>query len=177
MKYIALLRGINVGGKNKIKMVELKNMFESLNYKNVRTYIQSGNVIFDYDITDTIKLANSIENKINEMFGLLVKIIIRTDEEFRNIVKNNPFVNESNIELDKLHVIFMLDKLETDAELLLSIKKEENEKYLINSREIYLYCPNGYGKTKLNNAMFEKKLNTVSTTRNWKTINNIILNL
>lgn len=177
MKYIALLRGINVGGKNKIKMFELKNMFESLNYKNVRTYIQSGNVIFDNEITDTIKLANSIENKINEMFGLLVKIIIRTDEEFRNIVKNNPFVNEPNIELDKLHVIFMLDKLETDAELLLSIKKEENEKYLINSREIYLYCPNGYGKTKLNNAMFEKKLNTVSTTRNWKTINNIILNL
>lgn len=177
MKYIALLRGINVGGKNKIKMVELKNMFESLNYKNVRTYIQSGNVIFDYDITDTIKLANSIENKINEIFGLLVKIIIRTDEEFRNIVKNNPFVNESNIELDKLHVIFMLDKLETDAELLLSIKKEKNEKYSINSREIYLYCPNGYGKTKLNNAMFEKKFNTVSTTRNWKTINNIILNL
>ena len=177
MKYIALLRGINVGGKNKIKMFELKNMFESLNYKNVRTYIQSGNVIFDNEITDTIKLANSIENKINEMFGLLVKIIIRTDEEFRNIVKNNPFVNEPNMELDKLHVIFMLDKLETDAELLLSIKKEENEKYLINSREIYLYCPNGYGKTKLNNAMFEKKLNTVSTTRNWKTINNIILNL
>ena len=177
MKYIVLLREINVGGKNKMKMLELKNMFESLNYKNVKTYIQSGNVIFDYDITDTIKLANSIENKINEMFGFFVRIIIRTDEEFRNIVKNNPFVNESNIELDKLHVIFMLDKLETDAELLLSIKKEENEKYLINSREIYLYCPNGYGKTKLNNAMFEKKLNTVSTTRNWKTINKIILNL
>ncbi|HEY8804085.1 MAG TPA: DUF1697 domain-containing protein [Clostridium sp.] len=156
MRYIALLKGINVGGK-----------------KNVKTYIQSGNVIFDYDLIDTIKLANKIEKKVSETFGFLIKTIIRTEDELKSIIANNPFVNEPNIELDKLHVIFMIDIPDPDTVSLLDIKKEENEKFIIGSKEIYLYCPNGYGRTKLNNAMFEKKLKTVVTTRNWKTINNI----
>jgi len=174
MRYIVLLRGINVGGKNKIKMIELKNMFESLNFKNVRTYIQSGNVIFDYKPTKTVDLANFIEIKISETFGFFVKTIVLMDEELRNIVNNNPYINDPNVELDKLHVVFMLDTPDPKLVLLLDVKKEENEKFLMISREIYLYCPNGYGKTKLNNVMFEKKLKTVATTRNWKTINNIV---
>lgn len=174
MRYIALLRGINVGGQKKIKMIDLKNMFESLNFINVKTYIQSGNVIFDYDTIETIKLANQIEKKINETFGFLVKTIIRTNEELRDIVNNNPFVKEPNIELDKLHVTIMLDIPEPSTVMFLDVKKEENEKFLIISRDVYLYCPNGYGRTKLNNAMFEKKLKTVATTRNWKTLNNLL---
>ncbi|HEY8890823.1 MAG TPA: DUF1697 domain-containing protein [Clostridium sp.] len=177
MRYVTLLRGINVGGLKRIKMIELKNMFESLHFKNVKTYIQSGNVIFDCDFVDTLKLSILIENKISETFGFLVKTIIRTDEEFKNIVNNSPFVNELNIELDKLHVVFMVDIPEENRLLSLDIKKEENERFLIISREIYLYCPNGYGKTKLNNTTFEKKLEAVATTRNWKTINNILLNI
>ena len=174
MRYIALLRGINVGGQKRIKMIDLKSMFESLGFKNVKTYIQSGNVIFDYDTTDTIKLANQIEEKISEIFGFLVKTIIRTDEELRSIVANNPFVKEPNIELDKLHVTFMLDIPDPSTVLLLDVKKEENEKFLIISKEVYLYCPNGYGNTKLTNGMFEKKLKVFATTRNWKTINSIV---
>ena len=177
MKYIVLLRGINVGGKNKIKMSELKNMFESINYKNVKTYIQSGNVSFEYDSTNITNLSNQIEKKIIETFGFSVKTVIRTEEEFKNIVDNNPFVNELNIELDKLYVTFMLDIPNPNLLSLLDIKKEINEKFLINSREIYLYCPNGYGRTKLNNGMFEKKLMVTSTTRNWKTINNILCDI
>jgi len=173
MRYIAFLRAINVGGKNKIKMTELKDMFESMQLKNVKTYIQSGNVIFDYEIMDTIKLANQIEMKIGETFGFLVKTIIRTEDELRNIVNNNLLLIEPDIELDKLHVVFMSDIPDPELVLLLDIKKEKNERFLIVSREIYVYCPNGYGKTKLNNSMFEKKLNITSTTRNWKTINNI----
>lgn len=174
MKYIVLLRGINVGGKNKIKMSELKNMFESINYKNVKTYIQSGNVSFEYDSGNIINLSNQIEKKIIETFGMYVKTVIRSEEELKNIVNGNPFVNEINIEMDKLHVTFMADIPDPNLVSLLDIKKESNEKFLINSREIYLYCPNGYGRTKLNNGMFEKKLEVMSTTRNWKTINNIL---
>lgn len=177
MRYIALLRGINVGTQKRIKMVDLKSMFESLNFKNVKTYIQSGNVIFDYDPSDTIKLADQIERKISETFGFLVKTIIRTDEELRNIVNNNPFVKGPNIEFDKLHVTFMLDKPEPSTVSFLDVKKEETENFLIISREVYLYCPNGYGRTKLTNAMFEKKLKIFATTRNWKTINNIVENI
>ena len=175
MRYVLLLRGINVGGKNKIKMIELKNMFESINFKNLKTYIQSGNVIFDYESIACIKLEDRIEKKISETFGLLVKAIIRTEDEFRKIVNNNPFINESCIEVDKLHVMLMKDVPDPELVLLLDVKKEENEKFVIISKEIYLYCPNGYGKTKLNNNMFEKKLKISATTRNWKTINNIIL--
>jgi uncharacterized protein (DUF1697 family) len=174
MRYIALLRGINVGGKNKIKMIDLKAMFESLSFKNVKTYIQSGNIIFDYDATDTMKLTNKIQEKISETFGFLVKTIIRSAEDFRNIANNNPFIKEPNIDLDKLYVTLMLEEPEQNTVLILDMKKEENEDFLIISKEIYLYCPNGYGETKLNNAMFEKKLNVSSTTRNWKTINNIL---
>ena len=92
MVYITLLRGINVGGQKRIKMIDLRNVFESINFRNVKTYLQSGNVIFKDDTTDIIKLTDQIEKKICEVFGFSVKIIIRTDEEFRNIVNNNPFV-------------------------------------------------------------------------------------
>ena len=165
MIYIALLRGINVGGKNKIKMLDLKAMFESLSFKNVKTYIQSGNIIFDYDATDTMKLTNKIQEKINETFGFLVKTIIRSAEDFRNIANNNPFIKEPNIDLDKLYVTLMLEEPDQNTVLILDMKKEENEEFLIISKEIYLYCPNGYGETKLNIS---------STTRNCKTINNIL---
>lgn len=155
-------------------MIDLKSMFESLGFKNVKTYIQSGNVIFDYDLTDTIKLAEQIEKKISETFGFSVKTIIRTAEELRNIVNNNPFVKEPYIEPDKLHVTFMFDIPDPSISLILDVKKEENESFLIISREVYLYCPNGYGTTKLTNGMFEKKLKVFATTRNWKTINSIV---
>lgn len=177
MKYIALLRGINVGGQKKIKMIDLKVMFESLNFKNVKTYIQSGNVSFDFGTTDTIELSNEIEKKISETFGFLVKTIIRTEEELRNIVNNNPFSKQQNIEIEKLYITFMVDIPEPSTVLLLDIKKEENEKFIIISRDIYLYCPNGYGRTKLNNTTFEKKLKTEATTRGLKTINNILTSI
>lgn len=174
MKYISLLRGINVGGQKKIRMTDLKNIFEFLDFKNVKTYVQSGNVIFDYEPTDTKVLAGQIENKISQTYGFEVKIIIHTDDELENIINNNPFVKEPDIELDKLHVTFLLDIPEPSTILSLSVKKEENEKFLIISREVYLYCPNGYGNTKLSNAVFERKLKTVATTRNWRTINNLL---
>lgn len=174
MRYIALLRGINVSGQKKIKMIDLKNLFEALGFKNVKTYIQSGNVIFDYNSIDIEKLANEIEKKISEIFGFFVNIVIRTDEELRNIINNNPLVKDPNVEFDNLYVTFMLDIPDSSSVKLLDEKKEENEKLSIISREIYLYCPNGYGRTKLNNVMIEKKLKTVATTRNWKTINNLL---
>lgn len=177
MRYIAFLRGINVGGQKKIKMTDLKIMFESLNFINVKTYIQSGNVSFDYGTKDTIELANEIEKKISETFGFLVKTIIRTEEELRNVVNNNPLAKQANIEIDKVYITFMVDIPEPSIVLLLDMKKEENEKFTIISREIYLYCPNGYGRTKLNNTMFEKKFKTDATTRGFKTINNILLNM
>lgn len=174
MRYIALLRGINVSGQKMIKMAELKSALEDLGFKGVKTYIQSGNVVFDYGLIDTKELVDIIEKKIDEVFGLGVNTIVRSDVELESIINSNPFIKEENIEMDKLHVTFLREVPEFTISSGLEIKKEEGEKFLIISKEVYLYLPNGYGRTKLNNTMFEKKLKTSATTRNWNTINKLL---
>lgn len=170
MKYIALLRGINVGGKKRIKMADLVEALEPLSLKNIKTYLQSGNVIFEYNSIDSDEIAQDIKDKIIDKFGISVNVIIRTEEELESIINGNPFVKNPNIEIDKLHITF-LQKLPDST--VLDLKKSENEKFEVIGREIYLYLPNGYGRTKLTNNIFEKKLNTIATTRNWKTISKL----
>jgi len=172
MKYIVLLRGINVGGKKRIKMADLVEALEPLGFKNIRTYLQSGNVIFEYDSIDSDEIAKDIKEKISQTFGISVNIIIRTEDELENIIKSNPFVKDPDIEIDKLHVTFLKDL--PDPEINLDLKRSENEKFEVIGREIYLYLPNGYGRTKLTNNIFEKKLKTIATTRNWKTTNKLL---
>lgn len=174
MIYIALLRGINVGGKNMIKMADLVKSFEALGFSNVKTYVQSGNVIFHYDCTDMLILRTMMEDKICQSFGLSIKVILRTYDELINIIKNNPFVKEQNMELDKLYVTLLSEKVDHDKITSLDMNKEENAEYVFISDEIYLYCPNGYAQTKLNNNVFEKKLKVSATTRNWKTMNRLL---
>lgn len=173
MKYIALLRGINVNGQKMIKMQDLRNTLEDLGFMNIKTYLQSGNVVFEYETMDILKLTEKIENRINETFGFTVKTIVHTNNEFESIINNNPFVDGPDIDPDKLHITFLSELPEQSKLENLVIKKEEIEKFVIISREVYLYCPNGYGNTKMNNSVFEKKLNVVATTRNWKSVRNI----
>lgn len=174
MKYIALIRGINIGRSKRIKMADLVKTLESLGFKNIKTYLQSGNVIFEHDSSDIAEIVGSIGRKISEIFSFSVDVIIRTKDELENIVNGNPFIKESDIELDKLHVTFLSDIPDQKAVLNLDINKAENEKFEIIGREVYLYCPNGYARTKLKNDAFEKKLNTTATTRNWKTTNKLM---
>ena len=110
MKYIALLRGINIGSKNRIKMADLRTIFESMGYENVKTYLQSGNVIFDADSDNETKIADRIEKKINKTFGFSVNIIIRTESELKDIVNNNPFIEENRTEIDKFHLRSLVEK-------------------------------------------------------------------
>jgi len=173
LKYVALLRGINVSGRNAIKMKDLQSAFEKLGFKNVVTFIQSGNVVFDYDSIQNDKITQIIENEIAKKFKLDIKVIIRTKEELEAIAKNNPILQKPGIDAEKLHVTFLYDKPDSDVSQLI-FKKEENEEYIIRDREIYLYCPNGYGNTKLTNSVFEKKLKTFATTRNFKTVNKLL---
>jgi uncharacterized protein (DUF1697 family) len=168
MKYIALLRGVNVGGKT-LKMADLLEVLKSKGFQNVRTYIQSGNIIFDENNIEPGKLSVNIENIISKAFGISVNVIIRTEKELEKIVNNNPLIKTTNNDIDKLHVTFLRESPLPGTIQALETFKDKNEKYIINGKEVYLYCPNGYGKTKLNNANLEKKLKTIATTRNWKT--------
>src|SRR3989344_3742562 len=159
-KFIALLRGINVGGQKKVKSEDLKKTFESLGFKNVITYIQSGNVVFDCLNCSS----NKIENKLKEVFNFEVKVLIRTKEEFKKIIDNNPFK-----EKERTYVIFLSETPKNIPIDEINKVKEKNEEFFINSKEIYLLLPN-YGRTKLNNNFFEGKLKVNGTTRNFNTV-------
>jgi uncharacterized protein (DUF1697 family) len=166
--YISMLRGINVSGQKKIRMAELKSLYESLSLTNVETYVQSGNVVFDSKEQDAIKLRDSIESQIETAFGFSVPVLIRTGDEFKRIIESHPFAGEEAV---RVLVTFLYDRPENSKLEDLSHYKDKVDQFVIGEREIFLYCPGGYGKTKLSNAFFERKLDVIATTRNWKSVN------
>ncbi len=165
--YISLLRGINVSGKNKIKMTDLKRSFESHGFLNVQTYIQSGNVIFQYKHGYEKQLEDKIQHLIKSVFGFDVPVVIRTFQDFKDIISATPF---SAKEETMQYVTFLKSAPDSFPDDKINPAKNESEIVSIVDKNIYLYCPIGYGRTKLSNAFFEKKLKQTATTRNWKTI-------
>lgn len=170
MIYIALLRGINVSGQKMIKMADLIKICDSLGFHNTSTYLQSGNIVFEHETADPVYLEGIIEKAILDKYHFEVKVIVRTMDEFENIVTGNPLIDNPEIDTAKLHVTFLRGDLKGENAPEIQFTIENNESFIIKDREIYLYCPNGYGNTKLNNQAFERKLKTVATTRNWKTV-------
>ena len=166
---IALLRGINVGGHRKVPMVELRQLMTDLGFEQVKTYIQSGNIIFKSPVENTAELALRIQNGILERFGFEVPVICLTAETLQQAVKNNPFATEAT-PLTQLHLSFLNKVPEKSlAEALQEIDLSPDQFHLQNTF-IYLNIPGKYHKTKLSNALFEKKLKVSATTRNWKTV-------
>jgi len=174
MKFIAFIRGINVGRKNRIKMADLVKALDLLGLKNIRTYLQSGNVTFEHDNFDNTNISRDIKRKISQVFGISVNVIIRREDELETIIELNPFIKDHDIEPSKLHVTYLKEIPDKDLILNLGQFKGKNEDLKVNNKEIYLYLPNGYAKTKLTNEFFEKKLKTIATTRNWKTTTKIL---
>ena len=166
-----MLRGINVSGQKKIKMDDLKALFESLEFANVKTYIQSGNVIFESSTLDLEELKTTIEDNIEKAFGFSVSVIIRSTYEFESIIKSNPFIGHGSREDDTKFLVTFLTNAppESIAKTVQQFAKKP-EALVIRGREIYLHCPNGYGKSKLSNSFLERKLGVTATTRNWKTV-------
>ncbi|MEO6883007.1 MAG: DUF1697 domain-containing protein [Bacteroidia bacterium] len=173
--YISILRGINVGGHRKILMLDLKKLYEKLNFKDVVTYIQSGNVIFKTDAkNNNSALSKAIEKIIFETYNFQVPVIIRTVSEIEKIIFENPFLNEENSDVERLHVTF-LSEIPAKSEVQEILKLDYSpDKFILNNKEIFICCSNGYGNTKLSNPFFEKKLNIIATTRNWKTVMKLV---
>jgi len=171
MTYISILRGINVSGQKKIKMLELKALFESLGFQNVITYIQSGNVIFDVDDNDKTHVKTIIEELIVKRFSFHVPVIMRTKKEFENLIKACPFHPvDSDKDGTKVLVTFLDTQPVKDKLKNLLSHVVLPEKLVHKGNEIYLHCPNGYGKSKLSNTFIENKLKVDATTRNWKSV-------
>jgi uncharacterized protein (DUF1697 family) len=169
--FISMLRGINLGSHNKIGMPRLKELYESLHLTNVATYVQSGNVVFDCEKQDIVEIAASIEAALTHMFGFSVPVLIRDKKRFQQLIESNPFVHQRHADPAKLHVTFLSSSPSEAALSKLAAPAGITDEFLVEDREIYLFCPDGYGNTKLSNNFFERKLGVSATTRNWKTVN------
>ena len=172
--YIALLRGINVSGQKMIRMEELKRVLGELDMKRITTFIQSGNILFESRKNDPAGLAADIGGKILEHFGFVVPVVIRTINELREISQNNPFLPDVHKDTEKMHVTFLSGKPDKVLENKIKEFQFLPEEFVLNQKEVYLYCPEGYGRTKLNNQFFENKLKVTATTRNWKTVGTLV---
>ena len=168
-RFIALLRGINVSGQKKIKMSELKTLFESLGFQNVETYIQSGNVIFSSKEKSTSNIAGIISSAIENKYNFDVQVLILTQQEINQALENNPFIKNKK-EIERLYVTFLSAKPSIENIIKLNESDFSPEEHSINEKIIYLFLPNGAGKAKLNNNYIENKLKVTCTTRNWKTV-------
>lgn len=171
IRYVSILRGINVSGQKKIKMADLKWLYEQLGFENVLTYIQSGNVIFDSPISQITEIKINIEKTIKEKYQFEVPVEIRTGNQMLNIINVCPFQNiDLEKEGSKVLVSFLSSK--PSPAKIDDIKKYavDPEELVVKGTEVYIYCPNGYGTSKLTTNLIEKKLDVVATTRNWKTV-------
>jgi uncharacterized protein (DUF1697 family) len=166
--WVALLRGVNLGSRNKISMPRLRELFGELGYDDVQTYVQSGNVLFRSP-TPRRKLTHEVESEIRRRFGLEISVLLRSRSELRATVARNPFA-ERQSDPTKLHVTFLAGAPRRDRVAALQEKRFEPDEFRVTGNAVYLHCPQGYGRSKLSNAFFEQQLGVGGTTRNWRTV-------
>ncbi len=169
--FISMLRGINVSGQKKIIMADLRKLYESLGLVKVKSYVQSGNVIFDSQEPDASKLATLLETQIEQTYGYTVSVFMRDSHDFQRIINSNLFTNERDEDPTKLYVTFLYTPLAKSKLHNPDIPPHKADEFIIGATEIFLFCPHGYGRTKYSNNFFERKLKVTATSRNWKTIN------
>ncbi len=171
--YISILRGINVSGKNLIKMDALRKCYADMGLQEVNTYVQSGNVVFKAKKASPAKLALKISEQIENDFGLQVPVIVLTVELLQQIIDENPLPSNPLNNPAFMHVSFLAAVPGAFDQAAVEAKIQAGEQVRFSDKAIYLYCPDGYGKTKLTNNFLESKLKVTITTRNWKTVNEL----
>src|SRR4030095_15849203 len=169
MRYVALLRGINVGGNMMIKMADLKSNFEALGFKNVVSYINSGNLAFDAPKTTEEKICTKIEKAIEKEFGKPIQVMVREQDSIKKLLEKNPF--QGAYETHKqMHVLFMKEKMPKDKQEQLKAADTDDEKFDIRGLEIYALSKVGVADSLLGKGFIDKKLKVAITGRNWRTV-------
>ncbi len=171
--YIALLRGINVSGQKKIKMAELREQLTGLGLADLRTYIQSGNIIFKSPATEPNSLAQKIKNQIQKDYGFEVPTLVLRPADLAYVLQHNPFAKDPDKDPSRWYLTFLAEVPAEEKVAALSEVSYEPEAYVIDGKNIFFYSPKGYGRAKMNNNFFEKKLKVAATTRNWRTVNKL----
>lgn len=171
--YIALLRGINVSGKKTIRMADLQSHLDELGWQGIRTYVQSGNVIFSTTREDTGHLAREITRKLQDKYGFEVPALVLDPGDVLHVINHNPYVRDPATIMDRLYVTFLFDRPPEDLVRELQRLRPSTEHFAMDDRIIYLYYPDGYGRARMDNNAFERALKVKATTRNWKTVNKL----
>ena len=171
---ISMLRGVNVVGRNRIKMDALRALYESLGLRDPKTYIQSGNVVFRTRRCDLVALARRIEDAIEREFSFRPALILRTIPELREVVARNPFAARRDIEPSRLLVTFLAGVPAAEACAKVLSLKTEPEELRLSGREMYIYFPNGQGRSKISWVAIEKMLKTSGTGRNWNSVTRLL---
>jgi uncharacterized protein (DUF1697 family) len=168
--WILLLQGINVSGQKRMAMPDLQSMLAGLGLINPRTYIQSGNAVFSSPVSNRSDLSRRIEAGIVDRFGFETPVFLRLAEDFARVIRVNPFLIGRQVDPGYLHVTFLSKPLTDHDRAGLTPPPSTTDEFQPGIEEIYLFCPEGYGRTKLNNPFFERKLKMRVTTRNWNTV-------
>ena len=171
--YIAMLRGINVGGNNMIKMEALRALVTGLGHAEVATYIQSGNVIFKSRVATPATVSRAIESQITTKFGMAIAVILRTREQLAGVVRDNPFLTRGT-DPATLYVIFLKEAPDPARLARLDPQQVAPDECRVVGTEIYARYPNGYGRSKMTNTFFEGRLGVRGTARNWKTVTKLL---
>lgn len=173
MRWVALLRGVNVGGARKLPMARLRALLSGLGYDDVATYVQSGNAVFSADAGDARRLAQAIERAIEDEFGFEVNVTLRTREELAAVVAANPFPAAAS-EPKALHVIFLSEAVDPGRLADVDAAAFEPERFELHGRELYLWLPDGLGRSALAQALTERRLGVSATARNWRTVETLL---
>ena len=171
---ISMLRGVNVGGKHKIKMEVLRALYESIGLRGAQTLLQSGNVVFRSERKDLVALTKKIESAIERKFGFHSDVILRTSAELRDVIARNPFAKRAGVDASKLLVSFLVSDPGAEARGNVMRIKAEPEELRIDGREVYIYFPSGMARPKLSMALVERTLRTSWTGRNWNTVRKLM---
>lgn len=171
---LSLLRGINVSGQKLIKMADLRELYESLEVEQVKSYIQSGNVVFACPEDRVETIGNEILAKIKSSYGFEVPIQIYTRDKWRGIAASHPLLDHGEAEEKYKHVTLLAEFPDKERLANLSIPDGDDGAFEIVDKVIYLSCPSGYGRTKLSNNFFESRLKVQATTRNWRSVGKLL---
>ena len=166
---MALLRGINLGSRNKVAMGDLRALFEALGASEVRTHLNTGNVVFRPDEAPGSMSAAAIEERIARDLGVPARVVLRSAAELDDLLASNPFL-ERGADLATLHVTFLGEAPDAERVARLDPRRGEPDELAVRGRDVYLHCPNGYGRTAFSNAFLERQLAVPATTRTWRTV-------
>lgn len=172
-QHIALLRGINVGGHHKLPMKDLRRLFEAAGARSVRTYIQSGNVVFEAPTARAQGITEEVQARIQEELGFEAPIVHRTEAELARVQDSWPFDIEG-LDPKLLHVGFLADKPRPAKVAALDPDRSPPDVFVVKDKQVYLHFPNGSARSRLSNAWFDAQLGTLSTMRNWRTVQQLL---